>query len=114
MVFALLQGVFIKRHKVLKEDGNPFSPADFVIGETVAMYGRRIYLVDCDDFTREYLTNKMSMNVGGPIAYPTEPIHVYQAAYQKKDTGEDTRFLSSPNIAIGQSCSPFVNKIFRI
>ncbi len=37
----LSQGVFIKRHKLTKEDGvSFFSPSDFDVGEAVTIYGR--------------------------------------------------------------------------
>lgn len=47
------QGQFLKRHRVMKDDGSgPFGPGDFRVGEDVVMYGKRMHVTGADRFTR--------------------------------------------------------------
>ena len=46
------QGAFLKRHVVLKANGNPFMPDDFDIGADTPIYGRQVRIYDCDEYTR--------------------------------------------------------------
>uniref|UniRef100_A0A7S3G5F9 DM10 domain-containing protein n=1 Tax=Palpitomonas bilix TaxID=652834 RepID=A0A7S3G5F9_9EUKA len=50
------QGVFLKRHRVLKEGSSAdfYSAKDLRVGNEVTMYGRTFYIVGCDDFTRMF------------------------------------------------------------
>jgi hypothetical protein len=50
-----LQGVFIKRHKLTKEDGSFFHPSDFNVGDIVTIYGRSYYLVDAGEWVQPWL-----------------------------------------------------------
>jgi hypothetical protein len=54
LLFMPLQGVFVKRHQVEKQDGGRFSPPDLAVGQTVTVYGRTFVLVDADTFTRNW------------------------------------------------------------
>merc|ERR1719188_173877 len=47
------QGMFLKRHKVPREDAQGFlGPDDFRCGEDVVIYARRYHLTGCDRYTR--------------------------------------------------------------
>lgn len=39
---------------MLEPEPSHYKPEDFIVGETVQVYGREISLYDCDDFTREF------------------------------------------------------------
>lgn len=50
-----VQGVFVRRHQIEKEDGSGnLSPADLAVGQTVTIYGRTYILIDADAFTRNW------------------------------------------------------------
>jgi hypothetical protein len=47
--------VVLKRHKVEKGPGaGHVCQADFTVGSTITLYGRTIFLTDCDNFTAEW------------------------------------------------------------
>ena len=73
--------MFIKRQKCTKEDGSFFTPEDFVVGDVVTMYGRAIYLVDCDSFTREFCTAKLGREQGAALGYPDDPVDKYRQTF---------------------------------
>jgi len=49
------QGTLVNRSVVLRTDGVPFTPEDFVIGDSVEIFGREYHIVDCDNFTKQRL-----------------------------------------------------------
>jgi len=53
-----------------------YKPEDFVVGETVQVYGRNIYLYDCDDFTREFYKRYTAMNQAKVPVEDQKPVHV--------------------------------------
>ena len=53
-----MQGTFLKRHKIPKPDGEPYTERDIRVGENVSMYARVFRIVDADGFTREYLSQQ--------------------------------------------------------
>ncbi len=54
-----LQGIFLKRQMVIKQDGSqmPFEPTDFRVGLDLGLCGRSIRVYDCDQYTREFFEN---------------------------------------------------------
>uniref|UniRef100_A0A7S0S6H3 EF-hand domain-containing protein n=1 Tax=Chlamydomonas leiostraca TaxID=1034604 RepID=A0A7S0S6H3_9CHLO len=76
------QGVFIKRHKLTKDDGvSFFSPVDFNVGQEVTIYGRTFFLVDADTFTREFYKDNLGLDMSGPLPYPDDPVDAYRATF---------------------------------
>ena len=57
-----MQGAFLKRQMVLKQDGSqmPFEPTDFRVGLDIGLCGRSIRVYDADDYTRGFF--KVSQN----------------------------------------------------
>lgn len=50
---GLAQGPFLKRQKVMREDGLAYlGPDDLRVGSEITLFGRSIHLVGCDRFTR--------------------------------------------------------------
>jgi len=50
------QGPFLKRQKVLRADGSGkhITVLDFVVGQEVQLFGKTIFVVGCDQYTREF------------------------------------------------------------
>lgn len=71
----LLQGVFVKRHQVDKQDGGRFSPPDLAVGQTVTVYGRTYVLVDADTFTRKWWVKLLRQPDAAENAY--KPCYSY-------------------------------------
>eukprot|EP00163_Fabomonas_tropica_P030617 TRINITY_DN7009_c0_g1_i1.p1 TRINITY_DN7009_c0_g1~~TRINITY_DN7009_c0_g1_i1.p1 ORF type:complete len:712 (-),score=223.43 TRINITY_DN7009_c0_g1_i1:260-2395(-) len=69
------QGMLIRRHRIPTPDDDPddyYMADDFNVGWDVTFYGRTFHIVNCDQFTRNYLT-KMGIQVGEPEDYPDDP-----------------------------------------
>ena len=83
-----LQGSFMKRHKIPKEDGSPMQPADIRVADNVRVYGRVFRIVDADAFTRAYFAAQ-GITLAPAEAVPLDPFHQLQAAKaQEQSKGE--------------------------
>jgi hypothetical protein len=53
------QGIFLKRQKVLRDDGSGLhvSVKDFRIGDDVVIFAKKIRVLNCDEYTREFYEN---------------------------------------------------------
>lgn len=65
------QGALIKRHQIPRPDGGPYSFEDFNIGNTVIFYGKSFYLIDCDAFTRKFMSG-LGVEVPPPESFPQD------------------------------------------
>eukprot|EP00927_Polykrikos_kofoidii_P056561 TRINITY_DN50662_c0_g1_i1.p1 TRINITY_DN50662_c0_g1~~TRINITY_DN50662_c0_g1_i1.p1 ORF type:complete len:623 (-),score=80.64 TRINITY_DN50662_c0_g1_i1:117-1985(-) len=66
--------VFYKRGPLLKEnrlnaypgmlepDPQPYQPADLIIGQHIDVWGRKVVLYDCDDFTQDFYQEYLSID----------------------------------------------------
>eukprot|EP00164_Ancoracysta_twista_P005684 GFYU01007806.1.p1 GENE.GFYU01007806.1~~GFYU01007806.1.p1 ORF type:complete len:593 (-),score=207.04 GFYU01007806.1:255-2033(-) len=62
---------FLKRTKLPKQSGRPnelYCASDFNVGETIHVFGREVFLYDCDDYTRRYMSQNFN--------YKCDPIPV--------------------------------------
>eukprot|EP00761_Pharyngomonas_kirbyi_P006257 gb/GECH01006263.1/.p1 GENE.gb/GECH01006263.1/~~gb/GECH01006263.1/.p1 ORF type:complete len:549 (+),score=116.52 gb/GECH01006263.1/:1-1647(+) len=68
---GLCQGVMMRRHRVPKEgcEADYILMDDLNVGAEVTIYGKTFRLVDCDQFTREFLEG-LGVEVGEPETYP--------------------------------------------
>eukprot|EP00049_Salpingoeca_infusionum_P005694 m.95331 g.95331 ORF g.95331 m.95331 type:complete len:620 (+) comp13056_c0_seq1:128-1987(+) len=72
---GLPQGKILRRHRVPKpapNDDEHYEPEDFNIGKEVTVYGRTYLIINCDPFTRNFLT-KLGISVSEPIPPPSDP-----------------------------------------
>ena len=95
------QGVFLKRHRIPKEDGTAFAVEDLNVGKDVSFYSRVFHLYSCDPFTRNFLS-KSGIEVPFEESVPEEPISVYRDSLKKvkhgrpKPQNDDlTRFMEA-------------------
>ena len=77
------QGVFLKRHRIPKDDGaSYFTITDINVGITATFYGRTFFIISCDPFTRKFLTQS-GFEVPEDTGFPDEPIESYRASLKR-------------------------------
>jgi hypothetical protein len=83
------QGIFVKRHKVTRDDGSFFDPTHFAVGAEISIYGRTFYLVDADTFTRDFY-QAQGVDLDAPMPYPDDPVDAYRTTFglNRGKTGE--------------------------
>ena len=82
------QGVFLKRHKVPKPDGQPVTYKDINLRMDFNVYGRVFRIVDCDDFTRRFYSNE-GIAINSSEGYPNDPFERTRAMVNMKQTPTD-------------------------
>lgn len=55
---GIVQGLFLKRTKIKKENGEFYNFSDFFVGQNIFIFGKIIKLVDCDEYTREFYNDQ--------------------------------------------------------
>uniref|UniRef100_A0A2C9JF73 EF-hand domain-containing family member C2 n=1 Tax=Biomphalaria glabrata TaxID=6526 RepID=A0A2C9JF73_BIOGL len=92
------QGTLIRRHRIPRPPPNDdefYTAEDFNIGSEICLYSKVFKIVDCDEFTQNFL-RKMGTNVQRPARPPEDPYMNYRKAlddamsplrpYEKYDT----------------------------
>ena len=51
---GIIQGIFLKRLKVKKDENSSYTYSDLMVGIDIYIYGRYIRLFDCDEYSREF------------------------------------------------------------
>ena len=106
---SALQGMFIKRHKIEKDDGGgAFRPADFAIGAAVRVYSRVMTVVDADPFTRRHMA-ALGLELGDPLPYPADPTEEYRSAFGRKVAGS-FKFASHLPHRVMHACEHHVQR----
>lgn len=69
---GLMQGPFLRRHKVPKSDGSGFiGPGDLKCGEEIDIYGIKYHIIGCDKYTR-WVYEKNGLDVGEDEPMPVD------------------------------------------
>lgn len=79
---GIIQGTFLKRHKVPKAGGGYITVPDFSLGSDITIYDRTFRICTCDTFTRRYLL-KHGFNIGREEDFPGEPLSTYRESLKK-------------------------------
>jgi len=80
------QGAFIKRHRIPKADGTPFTISDLNVGVQVKIYGRDFRITGCDEFTRKFLL-RSGIDVGAEEEIPGNPHDAHVKSLLRKGPG---------------------------
>lgn len=80
------KGSFLKRHKIPKPDGQPYTERDIRVGENVSMYTRVFRIVDADNFTRDFLSNH-GIELRPAESIPTDLFTAKLASRQHQEAG---------------------------
>jgi hypothetical protein len=73
---GLVQGIFLKRGKVQKDNDNFLSFKDLSVGNDISIYGKYIKVYDCDQYTREYY-NKIGIEQPEKEEIPLDSFHIH-------------------------------------
>lgn len=66
------QGQMVRRHRFPAPGGGYITPQELEVGGTLHIYGKTIYITDCDDFTRSYF-QEAGIDQGPAIETETDP-----------------------------------------
>ena len=82
------QGVFLKRHKVPRADGQPYTWRDLNLACDLTVYGRVFRIIDSDDFTKRFYSNE-GVSLSAPEQWPDDPFARTRAMINMKQTPPD-------------------------
>ncbi|GLE00936.1 hypothetical protein PINS_up009733 [Pythium insidiosum] len=103
---GILQGNFVKRHRIPKPESDAqgnmqfFSVRDLNVGAELTFYGRTFHLISADAFTREHLTQRCGVVVPPNEAPPRDAYTELRFAHMSRETGMD------PNANYGKKQYP--------
>ena len=80
---GLPQGAFLKRGAVERSPGVLYLPEDFMIGNEVHIFGRVFHVYDCDGYTREYMAERLGVDMGVPETLGADPYDSVLAPKEK-------------------------------
>ncbi|KAJ3166475.1 EF-hand domain-containing protein 1 [Geranomyces variabilis] len=95
------QGVLIKRQRLPKSSTEFFTVRDFNLATNVTFYGKTFRVVDCDAFTRRYMSDTEHIQLNNPERMPEDPHELHRSrptrAYVAGPKGPDKlkRFLEN-------------------
>merc|ERR1740138_896318 len=80
---------------MLEPEADLCKPEDFIVGQTVKVYGRDIMLYECDDFTQDFYAQYMGFEQGKIEIKQPDPIHVTLSHPPHTGFGTDEDSLAS-------------------
>ena len=82
------QGVLIMRQRLPKTENEYFTARDFNLGKDISFYGKSFRIIDCDQFTQQYMTETLKISLNAPEAEPVDP---YLESRNKPKTNTATK-----------------------
>jgi DUF1126 PH-like domain len=86
--FLILPGTIIRRHRIPRpppNDSTFYTVEDLNVGNELLIYARRFKLIDCDEFTRNFLT-KLGVQLKPPQPLPEDPYNRHRRVVSVTDT----------------------------
>eukprot|EP00758_Cryptobia_borreli_P004014 Tbor_TRINITY_DN4122_c0_g1::TRINITY_DN4122_c0_g1_i1::g.26520::m.26520 len=97
------QGTMIKRHLIPTPNGDGVITFNMLsVGSTVSFYGRTYYLVDCDDFTRQFMAS-VGIECGEAIPYPDDAHTLLRSRPAKVNDVPSLASITSTNIKLSSN-----------
>ncbi|DAZ94331.1 TPA: hypothetical protein N0F65_012134 [Lagenidium giganteum] len=93
------QGTFLKRCRLTKPDGTPYSARDLHIGMDFPIFGRVFKLYDCDAFTRDHYQQE-GVDVGHTIEIPKDEYTMTREQIAVLCGGDHERFYGKKRYAL--------------
>lgn len=83
------QGIFLKRAKLLKQDGSgDYDWTDLKLGMDFEVHSRVFRIIDCDEFTKSLYANE-GVDMGAVESYPDDPFEKARSMINMKQTPPD-------------------------
>jgi EF-hand domain-containing protein 1 len=72
---GLMQGTLVKRHKISSQLGTSqfIHARDINVGSSIIIYSKEFNVVNCDQFTRDFMAEKFNVTMGAPVPMPSDP-----------------------------------------
>lgn len=90
------QGIFLKRHKVPKPEGDHYTYNDLNLATNIDVYGRVFRIVDCDEFTRKFYAD-LGITLNPIDGYPNDLFQANMLLTKTKipppDIGEQKEYV---------------------
>jgi len=88
--------IFLKRHRIPKNENEFYGVQDLNIGQEVNFYGRVFRLTDCDTFTRNFLS-KIGIEVHDPGNMPHDPYNATRESLKQQINQNQKYFHPRPH-----------------
>ncbi|KAJ7514901.1 hypothetical protein O6H91_23G065400 [Diphasiastrum complanatum] len=79
---GIVQGTFLKRHKVPKHGGGYIGISNFKVGSDITVYERTFRICSCDTFTKRYFM-KRCYEIGKEEDFPDGPVSSFRETLQR-------------------------------
>ncbi|XP_054713652.1 EF-hand domain-containing family member C2-like [Uloborus diversus] len=113
---GFLQGTLINRNIISKPEGGYYTLDDLNIGETLNMFGKTFKILDCDDFTRQFM-REMGYRLGTPEKEIDDPVYVFETHFvidsnPVKSGVDSEEYYTAKDLDLGKTIEVFGANVF--